>query len=177
MKTGVGTASARSGDLVVGVFVVVNAFGDLIDPETGEILAGTLDETGNDFAGSHRLYTAHPMGVSAFVSGGKASQLTSHSTIGVVASNARLDKAQAHRVAMMAHDGYARAIVPVHTHQEGDIIFSVVTGIVEANVSVVGALAAEAMARAIANAARSADSAYGYTGYREMAERRKRAGR
>ena len=168
MKTGLGTASCRTGDLIVGAIVAVNCWGDVVDPATGEVLAGTLIESGDGFAGSQRLLTANPMGVSPF---------TSHSTIGVVASNARLDKAQASRVAMMAHDGFARAIIPVHTLGEGDIIFSAVTGVVEAGVSVVGAMAAEAMAQAILNAVRSAESAYGYPGYQEVLARRKKSGR
>ncbi len=166
MKTGLGTASCRTGDLIVGAIVVVNCYGDVIDPATGEILAGTLNEMGDAFAGSQLLLTAAPMGTNPF---------SSHSTIGLVASNAKLDKAQASRVAMMAHDGYARAIIPVHTLGEGDIIFSAVTGVVEAGVSVVGAMAAEAMAQAILNAVRNAESAYGYAGYREILERRRKA--
>jgi L-aminopeptidase/D-esterase-like protein len=167
MKTGLGTASFRTGDLIVGAIVAVNCYGDIVDPATGEVLAGTLTEAGDGFAGSQRLLTANPMGTNPF---------SSHSTIGLVASNARLDKAQASRVAMMAHDGFARAISPVHTLGEGDIIFSAVTGVVEAGVSVVGAMAAEAMVQAILNAVRCAESAYGYPGYREVLERRKKTG-
>jgi L-aminopeptidase/D-esterase-like protein len=166
MKTGLGTASCRTGDLIVGAIVVVNCYGDVVDPSTGEVLAGTLNEKGDGFAGSQRLLTATPMGTNPF---------TSHSTIGVVASNARLDKAQASRVAMTAHDGYARTIIPVHTLGEGDIIFSAATGVVEAGVSVVCAMAAEAMAQAILNAVRNAESAYGYPGYREVLERRRKS--
>ena len=168
MKTGLGTASCRTGDLIVGAIVAVNCWGDVIDPATGEVLAGTLTDAGDGFAGSQQLLIAHPLGVNTYAS---------HSTIGVVASNARLDKAQTSRVAMMAHDGYARAIVPVHTFVEGDIIFSVVTGTVEASVSVVGALAAEAMTQAILNAVRSAESAYGYPGYEEVLARRRKSRR
>ncbi|MCX7038566.1 MAG: P1 family peptidase [Spirochaetes bacterium] len=166
MKVGLGTASCRTGGLIVGAIVAVNCYGDVVDPATGEVLAGTLNEAGDGFAGSQRLLTATPMGTNP---------LTSHSTIGVVASNARLDKAQASRVAMMAHDGFARAIVPVHTYGEGDVIFSAMTGVVEAGVSVVGVMAAEAMAQAILNAVKCAESAYGYPGYREVLERRKKA--
>jgi L-aminopeptidase/D-esterase-like protein len=165
MKTGLGTASCRAGDLIVGAIVAVNCWGDVLDPATAEILAGTLNDAGDGFAGSQRLLTAHPMGVPTY---------PSHSTIGMVASNAKLDKAMASRVAMMAHDGYARAIVPVHTFAEGDIIFSAVTGAIDASVSVVGALAAAAMVQAIMNAVTSAESAYGYPGYQEVLERRRK---
>lgn len=165
MKTGIGTASLRTGDLIVGAIVAVNCWGDVVDPATGEVLAGTLNEAGDGFPGSQALLTATAMGASPY---------PSHSTIGLVASNAKLDKPQASRVAMMAHDGYARAIVPVHTLSEGDIIFSAMTGIVEAGVTVVGAMAAEAMALAILNGVRNAESAYGYLGYKEVQERRRK---
>ena len=162
MKTGLGTASVRSGDLVVGAIVALNCWGDVVDPATGEIVAGTLNETGDGFAGSQRLLKANPLGVDPFAT---------HSTIGVVATNGRIEKALATRMAMMAHDGYARAIVPVHTFGEGDIIFCVSTGDVPAHVSVLGAMAAEAMTAAILNAARYAESAYGYPGYAEVRKR------
>jgi L-aminopeptidase/D-esterase-like protein len=161
MKCGLGTASLRSGDLVVGAIVAVNCWGDIIDPATTEVLAGSLTAEGR-FAGSLELLAANPMGIDPF---------TSHSTIGLVATNAALDKGLARRVAMVAHDGYARTIVPVHTFGEGDIIFSVCVGSVEANVSVVGALAAEAMAMAVLSAARHSESAYGFPGHREVRER------
>jgi L-aminopeptidase/D-esterase-like protein len=163
MKAGLGTASLRSGDLVVGAIVAVNCFGDVVDPATGEIVAGTLNETGDGFAGSQRLLREHPLGIDPFAT---------HSTIGVVATNGRLEKALATRVAMMGHDGYARAIIPVHTFGEGDIIFAVSTGSVPASVSVIGAMAAEAMAQAIVNGVRAAVSAYGYPGCSEVEKRR-----
>ncbi len=165
MKAGLGTASVRSGDLVVGAIVAVNCWGDVVDPATGEIVAGTLNEAGDGFAGSQRLLRESRVGIDPF---------PTHSTIGVVATNGLLDKALATRMAMMAHDGYARAIVPVHTFGEGDIIFSVCTGRVPTNVSVVGAMAAEAMSQAILNGMRHARSAYGYLSCEELARRRAR---
>ncbi len=168
MKTGLGTASLRTDGLTVGAIVVVNCFGDVVDPATGEILAGTLNETGDGFAESQKLLTAQPMEINSYAT---------HSTIGVVATNAKLDKGQASRVAMMAHDGYARAIVPVHTSGEGDLVFSICTGEVPAGVSVVGALAAEAMTQAIINAVKLSESAYGYAGYSETREKMRKAQR
>ena len=167
MKAGLGTASCRTGDLVVGAIVVANCYGDIVDPDTGEILAGTLTGSGDGFAGSLGLLCATPQGTNP---------LTSHSTIGMVATNAKLEKALATRMAMMAHDGYARAIVPVHTYGEGDIVFAAATGEVEAGISVVGAMAAWAMSQAILNAARFAASACGYPGYEEIRARRESSG-
>jgi L-aminopeptidase/D-esterase-like protein len=165
MKAGLGTASCRTGDLVVGAIVAVNCYGDVVDPETGEMLAGTLTESGDGFARSLGLLCATPLGTNP---------LTSHSTIGMVATNAKLEKSLATRMAMMAHDGYARAIVPVHTYGEGDIVFAAATGEVEAGISVVGAMAAWAMSQAVLNAVRFAASACGYPGYEEVRARMKK---
>lgn len=168
MKVGLGTASCRTGDLVVGAIVTPNCFGDVIDPATGEILAGSLNKAGDGFPGSLPLLCATTGGVNP---------LTSHSTIGVVATNAKLEKALGSRLAMMAHDGYARVIDPIHTYGEGDIIFAAATGQVEANISVVGSMAAWAMAQAILNSVFFAGSAYGYPGYEEVRARIKKSGR
>jgi L-aminopeptidase/D-esterase-like protein len=158
MKGGIGTASCRAGGLVVGVIVAVNPFGDVLDPKTGETLAGTLNTARDGFVGAINLFAEMGMG----------SALSSNTTIGVVATNARLDKAQARRVAMMAHDGIARTVVPAHTTFDGDSLFCMATGEVAAQVSHVGALAALVVARAIVNAVKAADSAYGIAGYREI---------
>lgn len=160
-KGGIGTASIRAGDLVVGAIVAVNPFGDVIDPASGEIVAGTLNTARSGFAGALTL----------FAELGAGGALSSNTTIGVVATNARLDKARARRVAIMGHDGIARTIVPAHTTFDGDSLFCMATGEVAAEVSYVGALAAQVVARAIVNAVKAADSAYGIAGYREIRER------
>jgi L-aminopeptidase/D-esterase-like protein len=165
MKGGLGTASVRVGDLVVGAIVAVNCFGDVRDVETGEVLAGALNASGDGF---------EPL-LSLFLAGTQpADPFSGNTTIGVVATNAALDKAQARRVAMMAHDGFARAIEPIHTMHDGDTIFALSTGSVAADLSIVGALAAHAMAGAIANGVRHATSAYGVPGHADV-KRRARA--
>lgn len=141
MKAGVGSASMTlPGGLTVAALVVVNAFGDVINPATGQIVAGVRAEDGRSFADARKLLRA---GAVRFASG--------NTTLGVVATNARLTKAEAMRVAQMAHDGYARAIVPSHTPVDGDTIFTLATGrrSETADVGVVGALAADVMADAI----------------------------
>ena len=165
MKGGIGTASCRAGDLVVGAIVAVNSFGDVVDPATGAIVAGTLNTNRDGFVGALHLFAEMGMG----------GALSSNTTIGVVATNARLDKAQARRVAIMAHDGIARTVVPAHTTFDGDSIFCMAAGGVTAQVSHVGSLAALVVARAILNAVQHADSAYGLAGYREIRERFARA--
>ena len=156
MKGGVGTASIRTADgLVVGALVVVNAVGDVIDPTTGRVVAGTRNADGT-LADARTLLRS-----GATISGPAPGENT---TIGVVATNARLTKAQMQRIAMMADDGLARAINPVHTMSDGDTMFSLATGQWDgpADVSRIGALAAEVVAEAIVRAVARADSLAGF---------------
>ena len=148
MKGGLGTASITlASGLVVGAIVVVNAVGDIIDPATGQVVAGALG-AGGEFLDARRILRGEapspPPG--------------ENTTIGLVATNALLTQAEATKVAQMAHDGFARAIVPSHTPGDGDTIFSLATGALADGFSTsqVGALAAEAMADAIVQAVRAA---------------------
>jgi L-aminopeptidase/D-esterase-like protein len=152
MKGGVGTASLSVNGLVVGALVVVNAAGSIVDPRTGKPVAGVRAADGKTLEDPF-----------AIVRRGTAPSGTGeHTTIGVVATNARLTKAQAHRVAAMAHDGMARTIVPSHTMSDGDTLFALATGAVDADVSRVGVLAAEAVADAILRAVRAAKGLPGF---------------
>ncbi|MCX7028296.1 MAG: P1 family peptidase [Spirochaetes bacterium] len=166
MKGGQGTASARSGDLIVGALVITNCWGNVCDPETGELLGGTLNLKGD---GLLNAYEEMKKKQSNYPSAEAKKGITTHTTIGIVATNAILDKPMALRMAMMAHDGFSRAIRPSHTAGEGDSIFSITTGEVESDINIVGSMAADAMARAIAQAIRSAKSAYGYLGHADLA--------
>ena len=152
MKGGVGSASITlPSGLVVAALVAVNAVGDVVDPGTGRVVAGVRGEDGTTLADARVLLRA------GFPSGGSAGRNT---TIGVVATNARLTKAEATRVARMAQDGYARAIYPAHTPGDGDTTFSLATGTLadsaRATAGQVGALAADMVAAAILDAVRSA---------------------
>ena len=152
MKGGVGTASIRMPDgLVVAALVVVNAVGDVIDPASGQIVAGTRNADGT-FADVRALLRG-----GSVISGPPPGENT---TIGVVATNARLTKAQMQRVAHMADDGLARAVYPAHTMSDGDTMFGLATGRWEgqADVSRIGALAADVVAEAIVRAVARADS-------------------
>lgn len=149
MKGGLGTASITlEGGLTVGAIVVVNAVGDVIDPSTGRVVAGARTDDGG-FADARLILR----GVVP------SSRPRENTTIGVVATNARLTQAEATKVAQMAQDGLARAIVPAHTPGDGDTVFSLATGTLETgfNLGQVGALAAEVMADAIVRAVRAAD--------------------
>jgi len=174
MKGGLGTASAVSGDLIVGALVVVNCWGNVRDPKTGELLGGTTNLEGD---GLLDAYEEMKKKQANYPSVQPKKGMTTHTTIGIIATNAILSKPMATRVAMMAHDGFSRAIEPAHTAGEGDSIFAVTTGEVESDINIVGSMAADAMARAIAKAIRGADSAYGYMGHTELAERMARKAR
>lgn len=159
MKGGLGTASIKVGDLVVGALVAVNCLGDVIDPDTGEIVAGALNETKTGFADTMKLMKAGVTGAGGF---GR------NTTIGVVATNAALTKAGAGKVASMAHNGYARTIRPVHTMYDGDTVFCLSCGRVRAEVSIVGALAAEVVAKAVVRAVRSAGTLGGKISHKDL---------
>jgi L-aminopeptidase/D-esterase-like protein len=151
MKGGIGSASIRlPGEPVVGAIVAVNAVGDVLDPATGQIIAGVRTKDGRKVLGSlPAIYGGEPL---PQMLGGTAT------TLGVVATDAKLSKAQAAKVAEMAHDGLARVINPLHTPADGDTVFSVATGksVREGNVALIGLLAAEAASRAVLRAIRAA---------------------
>jgi L-aminopeptidase/D-esterase-like protein len=135
----------------VGALVAVNAAGDVVDPGSGGILAGARQPPdGKTYADTLELLKAMRSGPGA----GEAT--ASNTVIGVVASNATLTKEGTNKVAQMAQDGLARVIRPAHTMFDGDTIFALSTGEVEADVNLVGAYAAEVMAEAILNAVRAA---------------------
>ncbi len=154
MKGGVGTASLRVGAVTVGALVAVNAVGDVIDRSTGQVLAGARGADGGA-----------PAGITAALLRGEGPAQTlagMATTIGVVATDATITKAQAARLATMAHDGLARSIDPVHTMADGDVLFAIATGrnargnATPTEITVLGALAAEVTARAVTNAIRAA---------------------
>lgn len=143
-KGGIGTASLLLPDgVVVGSIVAVNAFGDVVNADTGEIIGGALHPKTGEFVDTSKSI------ISTNESGVFAGQNT---TIGVIATNARLTKGEANKVASMAHDGYALAIRPVHTMFDGDTIFALSTGGVAGDINAIGTASVYAMAYAINNA-------------------------
>jgi L-aminopeptidase/D-esterase-like protein len=162
MKGGLGSASIKMPNgLVVGAIVAVNAVGDIIDPYTGQVVAGTLNPD-DTFADARLLMR----------SGANAPRPRpgENTTIGLVATNARLTKAQVTKVAQMADDGFSRAINPAHTMGDGDTVFALATGRFEGEVnpSMIGALAAEVMADALLAAVREATGAGGVKAIRDL---------
>jgi len=157
MKGGLGTASVTVAGVTVGALVACNAVGDVVDPETGEPLAGARSADGRQLRDARRALLRgeppHPL-----LAG-------SNTTIGVIATDAQLTKIQARRLAIAGHDGLARAINPVHTMSDGDTLFALATGKAAAHpgMMVLATMAAEAVARAtvravlLARALRTAD--------------------
>jgi len=167
MKAGLGTASMDiGGRVIVGAIVAVNAFGDVVDLGTNEIIAGLRSGKVGPLRVGKKDYFADTLammktpigrGVLGFASRG-------NTVIGVVATDASLTKAQATKVAQMAQDGIARTIRPAHSMLDGDVIFALSTDTKKADVSTVGAFAAEVMAEAIVRAVKMAKSAGGLPG-------------
>jgi L-aminopeptidase/D-esterase-like protein len=144
MKGGIGSASVTVNGITVAALVAVNAIGDVVDPRSGTIVAGARSEDGRTLHGT----------TAALLRGEVPSQLLTvggATTIGVIATDAVLTKAQAGKLAQMAHDGLARSIDPVHTLTDGDTLFALATGASgrTAHVTLLGALAAEVTARAV----------------------------
>jgi len=161
-KAGIGSAAlVMANGLVVGALVAVNAVGDIVDPETGRIVAGARNADGT-FADARAVLRS---GASL-----EPARPGENTTIGVVATNARLTKAQANLLALMADDGLARSIYPSHTTGDGDTLFALATGRWDgrADVGTIGALAAEAVARAVVRAATQATSVAGIPAARDL---------
>lgn len=162
MKGGLGTASITlPGGLIVAALVAVNSAGDVIDPATGQVVAGARTPDGTAFVD---LRKALRSGTFARPRPGE------NTTLGVVATNATLTDSQINRVASMAQAGLARAVVPSHTMVDGDAIFSLATGALpgEPDLSLIGALAAEMVSEAILRAVRAATSIPGYPAARDI---------
>jgi len=167
MKSGIGSASLEiGGGIIVGAIAAVNAFGDVVDPHTGKILAGARSTKLGPIKLGSAGYFADTLAVMKTPAGRLILKLamSRNTVIGVVATNARFDKAQATKMAQMAQDGLARLILPAHTMLDGDTIFAMATGQRKADVSIVGAYAAEAFAQAIERAVRMAKEAGGLPG-------------
>lgn len=156
MKSGLGVYGLQVNDLQVAAIVAVNACGNVIDEATGEHLAGIwMDEKilSTEAVMLKHLEKQLPEG---------------NTTIGCIVTNAKLDKAQCTKIAGITHNGYARAIRPVHTMSDGDTIFVMANGKVEVQPDIVGILATDCMAKAINNAVKHTNSAYGLTAWKDI---------
>jgi L-aminopeptidase/D-esterase-like protein len=166
VKGGIGSAAeAIAGGTVVAALVAVNCFGDVVDPDSGRILAGPRDREGG-FVDTLDVLRKRPP---SLLFG------ATNSTIGVVATNARLTRDQAYRLAVTAHDGLARAVRPAHTLVDGDVLFALATGAQEqvADIIALSALAARAVERAIVRAMAEAKGLAGVPSAGEWANQRR----
>lgn len=170
MKAGLGTDVEQAGTLVCGAIAAVNACGNVVDPDTGEVIAGMRSQAGAGFVDECdlALSMAARMPLEAGRNGSSQPPMRTNTTISCVITNAKLTKAQATKVAQMAADAYAHAIRPTHTTNDGDTVFVMATGEVEMPVDVVGILATRALERAIADGARSAKTSHGLPGAADL---------
>lgn len=160
MKSGIGSYAVQVGDLKVGAIVAVNALGDIYDWKSGKKVAGLLDESKKGFRDTaEEMYKSYDVVENKF---------TGNTTIGIVITNGRFEKSKLNKIASMTHNGYARAIRPVHTSADGDSIFAMSVGDVAADMDMVGTLAADVMAEAILRAVNAAETCYGYIAAKDL---------
>lgn len=160
MKGGLGCYALQVGDLKVGAVIAVNCLGDVIDPATGKIIAGVLDKDKKNFAGTEKIMINNYSEKKNLFSG--------NTTIGVVVTNAKFSKSEMNKIASMAHNGYGRSMRPAHSIFDGDTIFTMATGKVEADINVVGLLAAKVVEQAVVRAVKNAEGIFGYKAYKDM---------
>ncbi len=153
-------ASIKIGGLIVGALALVKSFGDILNPENGKIIAGTLNNEKNHFVNTNRLLTNNaPSRNSSFVQ---------NTTLGVVATNANLCKAEAKRLSMSAIDSLTRCISPSHTVYDGYVIFSIATGQTEANFNYLNTLGTQVRALVVQRAIVEASSLFGIPSYKDL---------
>lgn len=164
MNSGLGMYAVQLGDLKVGAIVSVNACGDVYDEETNQILAGMLTPDQQGFADSEKvMYQMYQQLSAAPTSPENSSSIggVTNTTIGCIITNARFDKAKLNKIASFAQNGYARSIRPVHTMNDGDTIYALSVGDLEADINVVGTLASRVMAQAVRNAVLHTEAFHG----------------
>lgn len=153
VKSGLGTASQKiTGDIVVAALIVVNAIGDVIEPRTGKILAGPRKTDGRGFLSTSELWKKGEF---------KKAVLPFNTVIGVVATDAKLSKAEVSKLARVAQVGIARTIDPCHTVHDGDALFALSLGETQSDINALGAAAAEVVAEAIVRAIQKAETLAG----------------
>ena len=161
-KGGIGSYSIKLDHrILVSALIAVNAFGDVY--EDGQVIAGVLSDDKNELLNTYEMMKQGVM---------KGGFSIDNTTIGVVATNAKLTKAQCKKISQMSHDGYAKAIFPIHTPHDGDTIFTMSTGEieVEADLTLLGSLATEVVEKSIINAIKNAKSIQNIVSYKELQE-------
>lgn len=159
MKGGLGTYAVQVGDLQVGAIVAVNCLGDIYD-ENSKLIAGALNKKDMTLINTEETMLSQYNNQKNIFNG--------NTTIGIIVTNAKLSKAQGNKIASMAHNGYARAIRPVHTTFDGDTIFTMASNKIDADANVVGFLGAKVMEKAIIRAIKSADTSKEIISYKDL---------
>ncbi|MDB8805827.1 P1 family peptidase [Romboutsia sp. 1001216sp1] len=158
MKGGIGSYSIKlENGLVVSALVAVNAFGDVY--EDGKLIAGVLDDS------KKKNLSTYDILKEGFSKGGFSIDNT---TIGVVVTNAKLDKSGCKKVSQVAHNGYAKSIFPIHTPHDGDTIFTMATGEIESDITLVSSIATEVVEKSVINAIKNANSIKNIPSYKEI---------
>ncbi len=165
MKSGMGSYAIQVGPLKIGAIVAVNAIGDIYDWKNGQMAAGLLTEDRKHLRSTEEVFCQMYEGAMAAAMG--HSGMTENTTIGIILTNGKFDKAQLCKIAGMTHNGYARSIRPVHTSMDGDSIYAMSLGDVPADKDLVGTLAARVMSEAILRAIR-VPGAYGLPGAEDL---------
>lgn len=160
MKGGLGTFAVEINGLQVGAIVAVNCLGDVVDPSNSKILAGALNKQNNEFLNSETILLNNIKNPKEPFKG--------NTTIGLIVTNARFSKAQAKKIASMAHNGFARTMRPAHTMFDGDTIFTMATNKVDADVTTVGMIAANVMEKAVIRAIKEAKTLNGIVSFKDL---------
>ena len=160
MKGGLGTYALQIGDLKVGAVVSVNCLGDVVDPSTGKIVAGALNKDKMTFADTEAVMIERY--------DNKKNLFSGNTTIAVVVTNGKFSKTEMNKVASMAHNGYGRTLRPAHSIFDGDTIFTMATGTVDADINVVGLLAARVVEQAVLRGVKTAECIFGVKSVSEI---------
>jgi len=159
MKSGLGSATVKVGNLVVSAMVSVNSFGDIYDFKDNKQIAGVYDYDNDKLLNTVDIMKDMNKELGFNVQ---------NTTIGLIATNAILTKAEANKISQMAHNGFARSINPIHTMVDGDTIFTMATNEIKADISLIGTIAAEAMSKAIINGVFFAEKSKGLKAYKDI---------
>lgn len=159
MKSGLGSATVKVGQLIVSAMVAVNSFGDIYDFRDNKQIAGVYDYENNKLLNTVEIMKEKNKEIEFNVK---------NTTIGIITTNAILTKAEANKISQMAHNGFARTINPIHTMVDGDTIFTMGTNEVKADINLIGTLASEAMGKAVVNGVFFAQAVEGLKSYKDI---------
>ncbi|WP_028782953.1 P1 family peptidase [Thalassobacillus devorans] len=166
MKGGIGSYAVQASDVQMGALVAVNSFGDIMDPETGKLIAGVYEKDSLELLSTENILIKQ-------IKTADANRFSGNTSIGIIMTNAKLTKAQANKVASIAHDGFARTMRPSHTLVDGDSLFLLATGEVKADANTIGMLAAKVVEQAVLRGVKDTTTAYNLLSYRDLQKRRK----